>query len=179
LLDPEILDALDSFTGAPFNSEVWRVTWSSRNPLAGGTGGGRWSPPNKFEALYTSVQPDGALAEAYYHLSRAPVFSSSSMKINQIEVQLDNVLSLDVGQLNELGLEDPLASRIDVALTQPISEAAHLLDYQGLLVPSARFDCINLVIFLDRIDSERQIKLSKQSEVNWPAWRETLNARGS
>ncbi|NND00385.1 MAG: RES family NAD+ phosphorylase [Gammaproteobacteria bacterium] len=172
MLDPEILDTLDKFSGEPFKAKVWRVTWASRNPLAGGVGGGRWSPPNQFEALYTSLHSDGALAEAYYHLSRAPVLSSSSMKINQIAVKLDNVISLSIKQLNRLGLEDPLASRIDVRLTQPIAEAAHLLDYQGLIVPSARFDCNNLVIFLDRINLDTQIKISKSDDVNWPAWRE-------
>jgi len=172
MLDPEILDALDKLSGAPLKTKVWRVTWASRDPLAGGVGGGRWSPPNKFEALYTSLKSDGALAEAYYHLSRAPVFSSSSMKINQISVKLDNVLPLDLKSLEQLGIADPLASRIDVNLTQPVSEAAHLLDYQGLLVPSARFDCSNLVVFMDRINPDRQLKVSKSEDVNWPAWRE-------
>ncbi len=172
MLDPEILDALDKLSGEPLKTKAWRVTWASRNPLAGGVGGGRWSPPNQFEALYTSLKADGALAEAYYHLSRGPVFSSSSMKINQISVKLVNVLTLDIKNLNLLGIADPLASRIDFNLTQPISEAAHLLDCQGLLVPSARFECKNLVVFMDRIDPEKQLKVSKTEDVNWPAWRE-------
>jgi len=173
-LDPEILDALDNLTGEPLTTKVWRVTWASRDPLAGGVGGGRWSPPNQFEALYTSLEADGALAEAYYHLSRAPVFSSSSMKINQIAVKLDSVLTLDIKLLNQLGIVDLLASRIDVRLTQPISEATHLLDHQGLLVPSARYDCNNLIVFMDRIDTEKQLKVLKTEDVNWPAWRERL-----
>lgn len=172
MLAPEILDALDKLTGEPLKTKVWRVTWGTRDPLAGGVGGGRWSPPNQFEALYTSLQADGALAEAYHHLSRAPVFSSSSMKINQISVKLDSVLVLNAKLLNQLGITDPLASRIDVGLTQPISEAAYLLDYQGLLVPSARYDCNNLVVFIDRIIPEKQLKVSRTEDVNWPAWRE-------
>ena len=56
---------------------VWRMTWASRNPLVGGTGGGRWHPPNEFEVLYTSTVADGAMAEIYFHLSKAPVFSTS------------------------------------------------------------------------------------------------------
>ena len=172
MLDPEILDALDKLSGAPLKTKVWRVTWASRDPLAGGVGGGRWSPPNQIEALYTSLKSAGALAEAYYHLSRAPVFSSSSMKINQIFVKLDNVLTLDMKILNQLGIADPLASRIDFGLTQPISEAANLFDYQGLLVPSARFDCNNLVVFMGKINADKQLILSKSEDVNWPAWRE-------
>jgi len=172
VLDPEILEKLDTYSGEAFKGKVWRVTWASRNPLAGGAGGGRWSPPNEFEALYTSLKSDGALAEAYYHLSRAPVFSSSSMKINQITVKLKNVLCLNTKRLSDLGLDDPLASRIDLGLTQPIAQAAHLLDYEGMLVPSARHDGDNLVIFLDRINADIQLDLTKSDDVNWPAWRE-------
>lgn len=36
----------------------------------------------------------GALAEVYYHLSRAPVMSSSHMRLNQLSVTLKNVLAL-------------------------------------------------------------------------------------
>ena len=42
-----------------FDGVVWRVTWATRDPLAGGTGGGRWHPPNDFEALYTSLEESG------------------------------------------------------------------------------------------------------------------------
>ena len=66
----------------PFDGIVWRVTWASRDPLARGTGGGRWHPAHAFEALYTSLDENGAMAEIYFHLSKAPVFSSSHVTLN-------------------------------------------------------------------------------------------------
>ena len=79
ILDPELLSAVDALNSSKFEGEVWRVTWAARDPLAGNAAGGRWTPDGRFEALYTSLESDGALAEAYYHLSRAPVMSSSHM----------------------------------------------------------------------------------------------------
>ena len=98
LLNPELLSAVDALRGQAFNDEIWRVTWAGRNPLAGNVGGGRWSPDGRFEVLYTSLNTDGAMAEVYYHLSRAPVMSSSHMQINRLKISLDNVLFLDVAQ---------------------------------------------------------------------------------
>lgn len=171
LLDPDLLGAIDSIPGQRFACTAWRVTWASRDPLAGNEAGGRWSPDSRFEVLYTSLEPDGALAEVYYHLSRAPVLSSSHMRLNQLEVDLENVLVLTMEQLRELGLDDPRASRIDTK-GRAVGEAAFMLDFQGLVVPSARWDCDNLVLFLDRIDLNESIRLEHQAEVNWPAWRE-------
>ena len=174
LLDPALLDGLDALEGQQFDGEVWRVTWAARDPLAGGSGGGRWSPDGRFEVLYTSLEDNGAMAEAYYHLSKAPVMSSSHMLLNHLSVSLDNVLYLDVDQLTELGMEDPLASRSRGDIGRSIGEAACMLDYHGLVVPSARWDCENLVIFLDHrsFDLNKNISFVEASGVNWSAWKE-------
>ena len=174
LLDPDLLSAVDAFSGQVFEGEIWRVTWASRDPLAGNEGGGRWSPDGRFEVLYTSTEADGALAEVYYHLSRAPVVSSSNMRLNRLKTRLDNVLVLDATQLSALGIDDPLASRMDGNRSQAVGEAAYMMDYQGLIVPSARWECNNLVLFLDRLDLNEHIELIEALEVNWPAWKERL-----
>jgi len=174
LLNPELLSAVDALSGQAFNGDIWRVTWTGRNPLVGSVGGGRWSPVGRFEVLYTSLKADGAMAEVYYHLSRAPVMSSSHMRLNRLNVSLDNALVLDVTQLKTLGVNDPLASRVDYELTQAVGEAAYMMDYQGLIVPSARWECNNLLLFIERIDLNEHIELLKESDINWPAWREKL-----
>lgn len=174
LLDPALLEALDSLGGQPFAESVWRVTWAQRAPLAGSFGGGRWSPDGLFKALYTSLEPDGALAEAYYHLSKAPVFSSSHMRLNQIHVDLDNVVVLDSGAVVSLGVTNirASASEEDHQRAQAIGEAAFMLDYQGIVVPSARYDGRNLMMFPERIDTDKVLTLLDRQEVNWPAWKE-------
>lgn len=174
LLDPDLLCAVDALKGQTFDGDVWRVTWAVRKPLIGNAGGGRWSPDNRFEALYTSLTEDGALSEVYYHLSRAPVMPSSSMELSRLNVTLDNVLVLNEKQLIQLGVENPMASRLANNHSQAIGEAAYMLDYQGLIIPSARWDCNNLMLFIERIDINEQIELLGTNDVNWPAWREKL-----
>ena len=107
VLEPKLLDAIDAISGIPLDGIVWRVTWAKRDPIAGNYGGGRWTPSNSFEVLYTSLEESGAMAEAYFHLSRAPVFSSSHMLINQLQVSLTNVLRLSKIQLENLGIDEP------------------------------------------------------------------------
>jgi RES domain len=64
-----------------------------RDPLVGNDAGGRWHPANSFEALYTSLEADGSLAEMYYHLSRAPVFASSHMRLHRLRVQTKKLVA--------------------------------------------------------------------------------------
>ena len=171
--DPSLLDALEVMAAQAFDGELWRVTWAARDPLIGGTGGGRWHPPNRFEALYTSLSEDGALAEIYYHLSRQPVFSSSHVKINRLALCCDRVLIFpDVAALAPLGVSAEDFHKDAYTRTQEIGAAARFLDLQGLIVPSARWDCGNLVLFPELLDDLATLKLLEQRDINWPAWRE-------
>ena len=171
---PELLDTLDNLESKPFSGDVWRVTWVARHPLAGSSGGGRWSPDGGFEAIYTSFEADGACAEAYYHLFRAPVFSSSKMALNKIRVNLKNELQLDTELLQQVGISEPLANRIDYEISQQVGAAAHLLDYEGLIVPNARWNCLNLVLFLDRLDMNTQLEILKSDPIDWLVWRKNV-----
>ena len=60
---------------------------------------------------------------------------------------------------------------MDYARTHEIGAAAHFLEFDSLLAPSPRWPCLNLVLFLDRLDPEA-LAVEKSREVNWPAWRE-------
>jgi len=171
--DPDLLDALEAIDPETFDGEVWRATWAGRDPLVGGTGGGRWHPPNDFEALYTSMEQDGALAEIYHHLSRAPVFSSSHVQIHRIAVRVERTLVLaDVGALAPLGVDEESFRKGGVARSREVGAAARFLDLEGLIVPSARWPCANLVLFPDRLSDRDSLRVVESRDVNWPAWRE-------
>lgn len=173
--DPDLLDTLDAMPATPFHGTVWRVTWATRDPLAGGTGGGRWHPPNDFEALYTSLEENGALAEIYHHLSRAPVFSSSHVRINRLNVATERTLRFpDIASLKVLGISEEGFRRGDYMRSQEVGAAARFLDADGLIVPSARWPGRNLVLFLDRMPNREALTLDEQREINWPAWRESV-----
>ena len=171
--DPDLLDLLEAMDPRPFEGIVWRVTWTARDPLAGGTGGGRWHFPNDFEALYTSLMEDGAMAEIYHHLSRAPVFSSSQVRINKLHVSAKRTLEFaDVGALATLGIDEEVFRKGDPLRTREVGAAARFLDLDGLIVPSARWPCLNLVLFLDRLPDASALRVEDSRDINWPAWRE-------
>lgn len=175
--DPDLLDALEAMDPRTFEGFVWRVTWASRKPLAGGTGGGRWHPPNDFEALYTSFEENGAMAEIYYHLSKAPIFSSSHVTINKIQASTQRTLAFaDVGALTALGISEETFRKGDTSRTREVGAAARFLDLDGLIVPSARWPCANLVLFLDRLPDRDALRVVETRDINWPAWREKVGA---
>ncbi len=152
---------------------VWRVTWASRNPLVGGTDGGRWHPPNEFEVLYTSTVADGAMAEICFHLSKAPVFSTSDVKLYEINVATDRTLVFnDVEALENIGVDREEFAQGDNRRTREIGSAARFLDMDGLIVPSTRWPCTNLILFMDRLTNLESLVVVRESDVNWPAWRE-------
>lgn len=173
--DPDLLDVLDAMAPQSFDGDVWRVTWASRDPLIGGTGGGRWHPANDFEALYTSLDEDGALAEIYHHLSRAPVFSSSHMKINRLSLRTERTLVFpNIASLAVAGIDTENFRRGGYGRSQEIGAAARFLDFDALIVPSARWPRGNLVLFPDRLDDLEALRVIDSKDINWPAWRETV-----
>jgi RES domain-containing protein len=177
--DPDLLDALEAMEPRSFYGVAWRVTWATRDPLAGGTGGGRWHPPNDFEALYTSLDEHGAVAEIYHHLSQAPVFSSSHVKINELSVRSERTLVFDdIPALAAVGVDEQAFRSGDTTRTREIGAAARFLDLDGIMVPSARWPCANLVLFLDRLPDLDMLKVVNTRDINWPAWRERLSPPG-
>ena len=94
--------------------------------------------------------------------------SSSHMLLNRLSVSLENVLELDVDRLVGFGMEDPRASRPTSNLGQSIGEAAFMLDYHGFIVPSARWNCYNLVVFLDQIsfDIDKHLSFEHATDAN-------------
>lgn len=173
--DPDLLDVLDALEPVPLDEIVFRVTWAARDPLAGGNGGGPWHPPNDFEALYASLDPDVAIAEIYHHLSRAPVFSTSHVKINTLKAQAKRVVAFDdVESLIPLGVDPEAFRRGENARTREIGSASRFLDSEGLVVPSARRAGSNVVLFPDRLADLEALTVVETQDLNWPAWRERV-----
>lgn len=172
--DRELLDALEAINPEKYDGETWRTSWASRDPLVGNKAGGRWTPPDSFEALYTSLEADGSLAETYYHLSKAPIFPSANVKLFRLQVVTENTLRLDQEALINLGIDKTQFQRMDYVHSQEIGAAAHMLEFDSLLVPSARSAFLNLVLFLDRIDPDK-LQAFEGKAINWPAWKETQN----
>jgi len=169
--DRNILDALEAIDPEPFAGEVWRVTRKGRDPLRGSAANGRWSPSGgEFEVLYTSLERDGALAEIGYRLSLEPVWPSRiEHEVHLLAVETERTLRFaNLDGLVPLGVDVSRYHTFDYQATQAIAAAAYFLEFDSLIVPSARFPCANLVIFTERVT---ELTLRKSEAVDWDAWR--------
>jgi RES domain len=171
--DRAILDTLETLEPAPFAGKTWRITRKGREPLRGSSAHGRWSPNAGFEVLYTSLERDGALAEIGYRLSLEPIWPSRIQHdLHKIEVRTEKTLHFaDVAALQPLGVDPAKYPGFDYTATQAIAAAAHFLGFDGLLVPSARAPCKNLVLFIEQVTETGHLEVLETSSVDWTAWR--------
>jgi RES domain len=147
--DRAILDALESLDSKSIEKTVWRVVRTGRDPLRGAVANGRWNAIGEFEVLYTSLAAEGALAEVGYRLSLEPVWPSRIQhEIHTLKIKAERALIFDnLQQLEKLGVNIDRFETFEYTSTQAIAAAAHFLEFDALVVPSARFDAQNLVFF--------------------------------
>jgi RES domain-containing protein len=168
--DPDLLDLIDRFERSAFAGQVWRVVREARDPLQSSPVGARWDP-GSFDVLYMSLDRETALEEVHFHLSRQPVFPSVPFALHRLRVRLSDVLRLDAMRLLEpLGIDPKTYAALDYTRTHAIGDAAFFLGFDGLIIPSARREALNLVIFTDRLDPANA-EVEHSEPVDWKAWR--------
>jgi len=167
----QLLDALDGLKRVAFEGPAWRIVREGRDPLQGYPAGARWDP-GAFDVIYTSIEREGALAEIHFHLSRQPVFPSKLVSVlHRLGVRTRRTLKLaDLSQVEALGVARERYAELSYARTQAIGDAAYFLGFDGLMVPSARWDCMNLVVFTDQL-SPADLAVEESAVVDWQAWR--------
>jgi hypothetical protein len=177
--DRAILDALEKLDPTPFDSDVWRVARKGRDPLRGASANGRWGAAGELEVLYASEARDGALAEVGFRLSLEPVWPSRIQhELHVLAVKTPRMLRLvDMRELESLGVDIARYASFDYSATQAIAAAAHFLEFDGMLVPSARFACNNLALFTDRVSPGAQLQLVSSEDVDWEGWRRKKRRR--
>lgn len=171
--DSALLDALSECTPISFSGEVWRITRKGLEPLRGSTAHGRWSAGADIEVLYTSLKREGALAEIGFRLGLEPVWPSRMKHdIHRLEAGVERALKLaDFPALERLGVDTSRFAGFDYGQTTAIAAAAHFLEFDGLIVPSARSTAQNLVLFKERV---KTLKLVASEGVDWAKWRKQL-----
>lgn len=169
--DRGILDALESLEPEGLEATVWRVTRRGRDPIRGAIANGRWNAIGEFEVLYTALQREGALAEVGYRLTLEPVWPTRIRhELHMLKMKAERVLKFkNIAELAPLGVDAARFGSFEYQATQAIAAAAHFLEFDGLVVPSARFDGLNAVLFLDRMHT--QPELQKSEPIDWDAWR--------
>ena len=168
--DSALLDALSAYAPETFSGEVWRITRTGLDPLRGSVAHGRWSPGADIEVLYTSLERAGALAEIGFRLGLEPVWPSRiEHDIHRLAAGLERTLKITgFPALEELGVDTARYEGFNYEKTKAIAAAAHFLEFDGMLVPSARSKAQNLVLFKDRV---KVLRLAASEAVDWAAWR--------
>lgn len=158
--DPDLLEHLECCHQGPFEGVVNRVVWADKSPLQGSNGArGRWNSPDcQFEVLNTSFAPEGASAEfeAFWSLfEQRPDRRALNWRLR---VRLKRVVELNFEELEQLGVGQSDYQSRDYSRTQEVSDGLNYLGCDGLIVPSARYDCKNLIIFMQNLDKDCFVK---------------------
>lgn len=170
IINPDLAERLDQFEKIQFNDEVFRATPNSIDPLAPSHSGGRWMPKGAASVLYTSCEREGALAEISFHFSQFTPLPSKPISLHRIAVATEKTLRLVVADLEQLGVIMSEYNAINYESTQQIGQAVQFLGCDGLAVPSARWECENLVIFNDNHSLENDPEVIESKEVDWKSW---------
>jgi hypothetical protein len=168
--DPALLQRLSAFEPERFNGEVFRGTRKSLDPLASSTSGGRWAPKGLVPVLYTSLLREGALAEITYHWSQLTPSPSRPAVLHRLGVVAARKLRLLRADLEELDVKVEQYESVNYHRTQEIGAAVAFLGCDGLIVPCARWDCENLVLFTDNHALENRLELLSSEEIDWQIW---------
>ncbi|MFZ2104412.1 MAG: RES family NAD+ phosphorylase [Roseiarcus sp.] len=170
-----VLPKLEAFPVEKFVGDVFRVTSLGADPLAPSVNGGRWAPPTRsgppVPVLYTSFEREGALAEVCsYLILLNPVPTARPLKVSRLGVSTGRSLRLARADLEALGVEMSRYGERDYARTQEVGAAAASLGIEGLIAPSARWPCDNLMIFTNNQHAGERLEVVGSEEVEWRAW---------
>ena len=168
--DPDLLDQLDTLPRDSFRGMVYRVTRQSFEPTVTSKNGGRWMRTGGAGVLYTSLESDGALAEVSFHLSQITPPPSKPLTLHCLKVSANPTLRLLRADLTKLGIPDKDLPLVNYARTQELGAAVEFLGFDGLIAPSARWNCENLILFPDRPGSCVDTEVMSSEPVDWQTW---------
>jgi RES domain-containing protein len=173
--DNALLDRLSGLSRRQLEGRFFRATGISIDPTAASISGGRWSPRPDSDfgvpALYTSFTREGALAELCSFLADiTPIPKARIIKVTSLDISLVEAVRLQRDDLVTLGVALERYGQRDYSRTQQIGAALAFLGVDGLIAPSARWDCENLVVFQDNHNMIEGMKVVSSETLDWRAW---------
>ena len=168
--DPQLLELLENLPTEPYSGAVYRATRQNLDPLASSTSGGRWMRRDGAAVLYTSFKREGALAEIAFHYGQMQPRPTKPVLVHTLEVTADRTLRLLRANLDILGVPAQAYGGVNLPRTQELGAAIEFLGCDGLIAPSARWPCDNLILFPDRMEADTHMKVTKTETVDWISW---------
>ncbi len=143
----KLLELLARLTPKEWEGEVFRHMFASYPPERENTSGARWNLP-EVPAIYTSLEKDVVLAEAEHQIAMQPIRPKAKRTVYKIAVRLSSVLNIsDPGTLDLLSIDANALKGPDLRACQMVGSCVERLGHDGLIVPSARANGLNLVIY--------------------------------
>ena len=149
---PALLDVLEAAeVSGGYSGIAWRAVVGSRSAFTPNSRGARWNPPG-VDTLYCALSPAGAEVELKSMLARQPVPITKEIRVAALEVRIEQVLDLRGERcLESAGIETGDLIDENWGRVQPIGAAAAWLGAGAILVPSARHNDGNLVVFVSEL----------------------------
>lgn len=152
--DPELLNAIEDLGAETLdNVTVWRHMFNDHPPELPNTRGARWNPPG-LAAIYTSEERATAIAEGQHAIDMQPLRPKTRRYVYELRISAKKALRIDRSNLSTLGLNSVDLTSPDFSACQLVAAHAAFLDYDALIVPSARADGANVVIFVNELAAD-------------------------
>lgn len=172
--DLELTELLGAFPQESFDGHVFRATGLNADPTASSTSGGRWAPSSRqdgwYPVLYTSLERDGAISEVATYLCELTPVPNKPLMVHEIAVTTSKTLCLVRADFAELGIDESRYGARNYHRTQEIGAAMNFLELNGLIAPSARWDCDNLIIFSENHSLNERLDRLNSERVEWREW---------
>ena len=163
--DPDLLDFLESRVVPEWQHTVWREVLGHSTPLHPNQRGARWNPPG-VEALYCSLAAATASAEVDFLISLQSV-PIRKRRLVSLLVEITRVVDLtDTSPLVSFGIDRPDLWGDNHDAPRLIGSAVSWLSCAGLLVPSARHEGTNLVIYTNQMAATDRVALVDTPDVD-------------
>lgn len=120
--------------------------------------------------LYTSIEREGALAEASFRLGIQTPVPSKPIMIHRLEVTARKMIRISRAHFQALRIDPYRYGELDYHRTEEIGEAIGFLEFDAILVPSARWPCDNVVLLGDHQELATSPIVIESERVEWIAW---------
>jgi RES domain-containing protein len=164
--DPVLLDQIEQLGTQRFDGHVGRHMFNDFPPELANMRGARWNPAG-VAAIYASLEPETALAEAQHAMDSQPLRPTPRRRVlYEVQVTLDTVVDLTGDRYQQVGLTASDLVADDFAACQRVGGAVASMGYDGLLVPSARADGGNIVILVDSLAADSVFDRIIETEID-------------
>ncbi|MGH9551170.1 MAG: RES family NAD+ phosphorylase [Terriglobales bacterium] len=168
--EPALIDFLATKISESFSGTVYRATRLGLDPTTPSTAGGRWMPRDGMAVLYTSLEREGALAEVSFHLGLLTPTPTRPIAIHTLRVAAQKVVQITRQDFPSLAINPIRFGDLDYHRPATVGDAIGFLEFDAMIVPSARWECENLVLIEDNRDVSLPLELIGSEEVAWFDW---------